>query len=259
MSENIFHINPIFFLPIDLEDNVKIKSDEEEDSQNDILNNSPEKHKIKGQIKEDINMEEEVTNEYSSSSSSIKESELSPCHKQIETENSNKQENEEVTIFSKCKNCRYINSLTNSNKIYTSEIFKKNWKLKSRRLITKLKMRLIKQYQNLCQEKVKHNNYKKLNFNNNTHNNPKNNILNSFYRNSLNNYNNCENNYVNSIGINNNLNENSLINIQNIYANININFNQFNNNNSQLIGNTIYNNNELGKFNNYINIQNFSY
>ena len=32
MSENIFHINPIFFLPIDLEDNVKIKSDEEKDS-----------------------------------------------------------------------------------------------------------------------------------------------------------------------------------------------------------------------------------
>ena len=259
MSENIFHINPIFFLPIDLEDNVKIKSDEEEDSQNGILNNCPEKHKIKGQIKEDINMEEEATNEYSSSSSSVKESELSPYHKPIEIENSNKQENEEVIIFSKCKNCRYIKSLTNSNKIYTSEIFKKNWKLKSRRLITKLKMRLIKQYQNLCQEKVKNNNYNKLNFNNNTHNNQKNNILNSFYRNSFNNYNNCEHNYVNSIGINNNLNENSLINIQNIYTNININFNQINNNNSQIIGNEIYNNNKIEKFNNYINIQNFNY
>ena len=36
--------------------------------------------------------------------------------------------------------------MSNSSKIYISEIFKRNWKLKSRRLIAKLKKKLIKQW-----------------------------------------------------------------------------------------------------------------
>ena len=40
--------------------------------------------------------------------------------------------------------------MTNSSKIYICEIFKPNWKLKDRRLITKLKKILIKEYKNSC-------------------------------------------------------------------------------------------------------------
>ena len=46
------------------------------------------------------------------------------------------------------KNDKNIKSKTNSSKIYISEIFKRNWKLKSKRLITKLKKKLIKQIRN---------------------------------------------------------------------------------------------------------------
>ena len=46
MSQNIFQIDPIFFLPIDLEDNSKIQSEAEEEAQNSILlNNHTKKHK----------------------------------------------------------------------------------------------------------------------------------------------------------------------------------------------------------------------
>ena len=55
-------------------------------------------------------------------------------------------DNQTTIIFSSIKNDRNIKSMSNSSKIYISEIFKRNWKLKSRRLISKLKKKLIKQW-----------------------------------------------------------------------------------------------------------------
>ena len=54
--------------------------------------------------------------------------------------------NKKIIKFSSIKNDHNIKSLSNSNKIYISEIFKRNWKLKSKRLIAKLKKKLIKQW-----------------------------------------------------------------------------------------------------------------
>ena len=71
-----------------------------------------------------------------------------------------------------------------------------------------------------------------------------------------NNFINCGNykeNFVYKNEISNNINDNSLINI---YTNININFNQFNNN-YQIIRNS-FNNHDLFKYNNFINVKNIN-
>lgn len=205
MSENIFHINPIFFLPIDAEDNKKMYSESENKSHTFISSeNKLEKCKMKISKDSDINIEEETTNGYTSSSSGKEKSENSSNMNHKKEDNYKMKDKEEVIIFSKCKNDRYIKSLTNSNKIYTSEIFKKNWKLKCRRLITKLKMKLIKQYKNSFKEKLNYDNYKNLSCKN-ILSNSKNNIFNSLHCNNFINHNNYENNYVNKNEIGNNI------------------------------------------------------
>ena len=118
MSENVFPVDPIFYMPIDTEDN-------------------KEKQQKTDTIKQD--------------------------------ENNNNEKN--ILTFSINKNDKNIKSLTNSSKIYISEIFKKNWKLKSRRLLSKLKKKLIKQ---LIEYQLKENINEKSNFINN-------NIVNQIY------------------------------------------------------------------------------
>ena len=75
MSQNIFQIDPIFFLPIDLEDNSKIPTETEEEAQNTILlnNNHAKKHK-KNSHKKKITIEDDTTNEYSSSGKEMDQS-----------------------------------------------------------------------------------------------------------------------------------------------------------------------------------------
>ena len=142
MSQNIFLIDPIFFLPIDFEENSIYK--EEDNPKNDIINNIKENYNIKKE-----KTENESTNEDSSSSG--KELDQSQDIYDLKKDEYTKNIKEEKTIvFSKSINDPQIKSMTNSSKIYICEIFKQNWKLKARRLITKLKKRLIKDYQRSC-------------------------------------------------------------------------------------------------------------
>ena len=209
MSQNIFHIDPIFFLPIDLDDNLKNK--EEDNPKNDKINNIKENFK-----KNKENTENESTNEDSSSSG--KELDQSQDIDELKKEENTKTNKEINTIvFSKSVNDPHIKSMTNSSKIYICEIFKQNWKLKARRLITKLKKRLIKEYQksSLREENKKTNVYNSI-YNNNYINNNSNDInninvyKNTFVNNSNRMYNILNgnknfilgNNYCNNIGIN---------------------------------------------------------
>lgn len=109
MSQSVFTINPIFCMPIDLEDNnTKFQEEQKKGDNNSFQEND--------------------------SFNSINE-----C-------DDNNYKN--IIVFSMDKNDKNIKSKTNSSKIYISEIFKRNWKLKSKRLITKLKKKLIKQIRN---------------------------------------------------------------------------------------------------------------
>ena len=238
MSQNIFQINPIFFMPIDLEENSKISSETEEDSQKSIedIEKNNENYINK------INYEDETTNEYSSSG---KDLDLTLHINEI-----NKKDKKVVIIFSASANDPLIKSMTNSSKIYTSEIFKQNWKLKSQRLITKLKKKLIKQYNNSCKEGTNFNNYNenKMNFKYNIYSN-KNIKINKHLiecNNRLFNH-----NYINNNNICNNFNGNNLVHNRNSCTIINNNFNQCNNYN---IINLICNN-EIGHYNHLLKMQ----
>ena len=164
----------------------------------------------------------------------ISEEEEEKC---ISEKNKEADTKDKIIIFSLNKADKEIKSMTNSSKIYISEIFKKNWKHKSRRLIAKLKKRLIKL------------------LNQNNSNNAKNKIINKSNKNGniefdfINYYinNNCSKNnnklynisynkslinktYNNKTFINNNFNNvNKFVNYSNIYNNITINNNQCNN------------------------------
>ena len=271
MSQDIFCINPIFFVPIDCQEISK----NEHELQNE-MKMFEEPIKTKNIDKNQIEIEDKNTYDNSSSG---KDSEGYVDIDEIGTKNeknekslgnngkfpkkSNSDEKETI-VFSTSINDPHIKSMTNSSKIYTSEIFKQNWKLKSRRLITKLKRKLIKQYNNLCNNNNNKNNdnsnddndENSIDDNNNySHNNDyDNNYINNDAFNCkkifINNNNNMNNN-SNNIG--NNLVDNFLINLQNIPTNININFNQFNNN-CQIYNNSLNNiinsnyNNELEKY-----------
>ena len=205
-NENIFQIDPIFFVPIDCEENSK----HIEEGKNTLQ---------KKQKYSESNSEKDVN-------SKIKHSK-------------EKKKEKDVIVFSKSQNDRKIKSMANSSKIYITEIFKQNWKLKARRLITKLKKKLIKQYFNVCDEDenfedksinktLSWNNYENSNYINNDE-------LFSCENNTIfiNNNNNCI-----RLGNSNNI-DNCYINLPNAPTNININFNQFNNN-CQVINNSLY-------------------
>jgi hypothetical protein len=262
MSQNIFQIDPIFFLPIDFEENSKVASEAEEEDQcqNDkLLKDHIERHK-KNMHKNKKYSEDDTTIENSSSGKDLdKTLDIS----KIKKEKPKRKEEKEVIVFSTSANDPHIKSMTNSSKIYISEIFKQNWKLKSRRLITKLKKKLIKQYQNSC---IKENIDKKTKNNNiNDHVNLslKNNSLLVNKKINLNNVNDyifdCTNNLMNNINSKKicNGNSNKFINFKNICANININFNQYNNN-YQIINNSIINNGN-DQYKNILNRNNIGY
>jgi hypothetical protein len=262
MSQNIFQIDPIFFLPIDFEENSKVASEAEEEDQcqNDkLLKDHIERHK-KNMHKNKKYSEDDTTIENSSSGKDLdKTLDIS----KIKKEKPKRKEEKEVIVFSTSANDPHIKSMTNSSKIYISEIFKQNWKLKSRRLITKLKKKLIKQYQNSC---IKENIDKKTKNNNiNDHVNLslKNNSLLVNKKINLNNVNDyifdCTNNLMNNINSKKICigNSNKFINFKNICANININFNQYNNN-YQIINNSIINNGN-DQYKNILNRNNIGY
>ena len=219
MSQNIFRIDPIFFLPIDLEDNSKILSEE---IQNDC--DTPEEEHNNALVKKDkIEINEGKTNEYSSKGKELVQIFVSNIKKnQISKENNNEKIN------------------PNKNKIFVSQFFKDNWKIKSRRLITKLKKKLIKQYKNSCLKNNDNKNIDILNFyiNNINSNNMNSNINNKIFD--------CNDNFIcnnlstikNNIIFNCNCSKgNNIENTNNICTNININFNQYNNN-YQIIDNS---------------------
>ena len=250
MSQNIFPINPIFFVPID---NQEISKNAEEPKNNTSI--CSEHKKPKNKKKNEIDIEDKYTYDNSSSGKESDEyvnmDDISTKKEENKKNNEKTAKNEEkdIIVFSTSINDRHIKSMSNSSKIYTSEIFKQNWKLKSRRLITKLKRKLIKQYNNLCMNNAdndNNNNYNHNDYNNNYINNDESNCKNIY----INNNNNMNNNSNNT---GNNLADNFFINLQKIGTNININFNQFNNN-CQIYNNSLNNNinhnynNELEKY-----------
>jgi len=119
MSQNIFLIDPIFFMPIDEEYSKQRNKPKKNGFPNKIKINNIEKSKVFYSTKNNLS-------KYSSDAL-------------ISKSKQNRNKNKKTIIFSSIKNDRNIKSMTNSSKIYTSEIFKKNWKLKSKRLIAKLK------------------------------------------------------------------------------------------------------------------------
>jgi hypothetical protein len=191
MSQNIFQIDPIFFLPIDLEENSTISKESKESYDTKLLSEN---------YINKIDIEEDITNEYSFSGKELDQSlNINKNNNKI----GKKDKPKEFIIYSVYLNepNSNIKSMANSSKIYISEILKSNWKLKSRRLITKLKKRLIKQYKNLY-----------LNNNNNINNT---NIINNNYDNiniiNFNNKNNnkfiCDYNFMGNKIIHNNNNQ----------------------------------------------------
>ena len=132
MSQNVFLIDPIFFMPID-EEYSKRKG---KHKNNDITKSQIMKNKVGLEQNQDLNI---IKGNHPKKIKSIPEENKSPS-------NNNQDDNRTTIIFSSIKNDRNIKSMSNSSKIYISEIFKRNWKLKSRRLIAKLKKKLIKQW-----------------------------------------------------------------------------------------------------------------
>ena len=209
MSEFDFQVDPIFYVPIDSEDNKKFKN---------------KKRESYNFIKKD---------EYNN--------------------------NKNILTFSLNKNYKNNKTMINNNKIYISQIFKNNWKFKSRRLIAKLKKRLIKQLKNYYYKKsindktnlIKNNFVNQIIIKSNNINNKfdfknffiyKDNIINKINNNNkqINNISNY--NYLNNCI--NNCNYKKIENNNNVYTNFNFNFNQCNNNfNINNIKNSIINNN----------------
>ena len=131
MSQNVFLIDPIFFVPID-EEYSKRKGKQKKE---DIAKSQKIKNLIGLEQNKDLNI---IKGNHTKKIISFPEENKSPF-------NSNQNDNKTTIIFSSTKNDRNIKSMSNSSKIYISEIFKRNWKLKTRRLIAKLKKKLIKQ------------------------------------------------------------------------------------------------------------------
>ena len=244
MSQNIFRIDPIFFLPIDLEDNSKNLSEEEQN-----YCDTTEKKQNNTSIKEDkIDFNECSNDEYYSEGKELV---------QIFDSNINKKQ------ISKENDEGKIKPQKNSDKIFISQFFKDNWKIKSRRLITKLKKKLIKQYKNSCLKNNDNKNIDILNFyfnninNKNMNSNNINNNLYDFNNNFI--YNNLNTINHNIICNYNCSKGNNIENLNNICTNININFNQYNNN-YQIIDNSdnsLCNDYVFNKYKNILSLSDF--
>jgi hypothetical protein len=167
----------------------------------------------------------------------------------IEEDEDDEDENTNIITFSLIKNNRNLKSKTNSSKIYISEIFKKNWKIKARRLMAKIKKKLIKQWKN-AQSNNSPNNMidNNTNFTNNiiikSNNINKNFDFNNYYIKKINSIENKNNRILANLLCNNNCLAN---NNSNIYKNIKYNCNNYNNNNLTFFNSLInnYNNNTI--------------
>ena len=171
----------IFLVPIDGNTNKSIQ-----DSNNEISNN-------------DQDSKIQANNE------KVKPSEEDIKKNENEKEkNINIEKQSELKIFSKSKNL----SVADSSKIYMSEFLKKNWKIKIKRLIIKLKKKYTKKAENLIYEE------------------PQKSIINSNIEN-----NNLINIFNDSSNLNNNINNNINTSDNNLYNNSLYNNNQYNLNN----------------------------
>jgi len=223
MSQNIFLIDPIFFMPINEEYSKQRNKPKKNDFPNKNKINNIEKSKVFYSTKNNLS-------KYSFDAL-------------ISKSKQNRNKNKKTIIFSSIKNDRNIKSMTNSSKIYTSEIFKKNWKLKSKRLIAKLKKKLIKKWKQTNNEEnynYKFSNFIKNNFVNKIIINSKSNNIdrNDF---EFNNY--IINNKSNINHINNIFNErkiNALIKYQKFDSNVKINRDQHQYGNFNLLNNSVY-------------------
>ena len=175
----------IFLVPVDGNANKntienKNQSFEEQNKKNDI------------EIEKDENIEEIYNNDYF-------DIEKIPNNKKIEEKHNN------VKIYSSSLISKNI-SIADSSKIYMSEFLKKNWKIKIKRLIIKLKKRYTKQvHKSILEEKNKFSN-----INNKTDNNK---FIENY--NSINFYDNSKLFHQNFDDYNQSLNNNVIINNNN--------------------------------------------
>ena len=242
MSQNVFLIDPIFFMPID-EEYSKRKG---KHKNNDITKSQIMKNKVGLEQNQDLNI---IKGNHPKKIKSIPEENKSPS-------NNNQDDNQTTIIFSSIKNDRNIKSMSNSSKIYISEIFKRNWKLKSRRLIAKLKKKLIKQWIQTNNKEINDTNVNLNKYNSNNKliiNSQSNKINTNDYE--FNNY------YVFNNNINN---KNTLLtnNFNHIYDNVNLKnmcknnkiYYTNNNKNLNVSSNLVFNFNEIPNLNfNFIN------
>jgi hypothetical protein len=242
MSQNIFLIDPIFFMPID-EEYSKRKG---KHKNNDITKSQIMKNKVGLEQNQDLNI---IKGNNPKKIISIPEENKSPSI-------NSQDDNRTTIIFSSIKNDRNIKSMSNSSKIYISEIFKRNWKLKSRRLIAKLKKKLIKQWIQTNNKEINDTNVNLNKYNSNNKliiNSQSNKINTNDYE--FNNY------YVFNNNINN---KNTLLtnNFNHIYDNVNLKnmcknnkiYYTNNNKNLNVSSNLVFNFNEIPNLNfNFIN------
>ena len=232
MSQNAFLIDPIFFIPID-EEYSKRKGKQKKDE-------TTKNQRIKNIVGLEQNQDISITKgNHPKKIISIPEENKSSSI-------NNQDDNQTTIIFSSTKNDRNIKSMSNSSKIYISEIFKRNWKLKTRRLIAKLKKKLIKQWTQTNKKEINDTN---ANLKTNCSNNK---LIISSQSNNINKNDYEFNNYYkynNNIYNNNTLLTNSFnhikdnVNLQNVYKNVNIGY--------------IDNNKNLNISSNYNEIPNF--
>jgi hypothetical protein len=240
MSQNVFLIDPIFFVPIDEEySKRKEKHNKCDNAKSKKIKNMAGLDKFR-----DIDI---IRRNHLKNMISIPEKNKSPS-------NNSQDNNQEIIIFSSTINDRNIKSMSNSSKIYISEIFKRNWKLKSRRLITKLKKKLIKQWTQTYNKEIN-------DINANLINTCSNNkiIINSQSNNT--NYNDSEfNNYYiynnnvknNNTILTNNINNINFVNMDNVYKALYFGYKN-NNKNLNISRNLVFNYSEIPNINfNYI-------
>ena len=149
-------LNPIFTLPIDLELEEKVEPD------NIFLSDSNECDTCEDNysLKESKNFEK-IYEYLDNKDQNLLELHNKPnedIKSDIPIKENDKKKSLKFITFSTSKENKQIKYLANSSRIYIGEIFRRNWKLKARRLITKMKQKLIKKLNYIEDEENKNNN-----------------------------------------------------------------------------------------------------
>ena len=164
----------LFTLPIDMQN-----EDEDFASSHKILNHYENENNFSGvnTINDNICIEQimKLLDDYSNNS----------VNNKID---SNDLKESKFLVFSNEKNNKYIKSLINSSRIYISDILEKNWKIKIKKIVRKMKLQYIQKLNSI--ENENENVMKNNNFNNNNNNYFYNNYNNKQFR--SNQYNNNE-------------------------------------------------------------------